>query len=230
MVLSSVSARPNRVSASFVTGGRWITVAISSLLVLLVAGRPAAYAQLADSVRQQALNAFHGPDGQGKDGPLAPVGFDLALLHAQWQAHQAQHPDDPFEAPGSLPVAGGYVTVDATAAQDAKALRDSLEALGMTGIARAGAVVSGRLPIRSIPAAAALANLRALRPARAMTHEAPSPPRASPRGASDTHAPPDSTVSDSHPDTPVSPSSLYWIGGAVAFVTGLLCFLLLRVG
>jgi hypothetical protein len=231
MVLSSVSARPNRVSASFVTGGRWITVAISSLLVLLVAGRPAAYAQLADSVRQQALNAFHGPDGQGKDGPLAPVGFDLALLHAQWQAHQAQHPDDPFEAPGSLPVAGGYVTVDATAAQDAKALRDSLEALGMTGIARARAVVSGRLPIRSIPAAAALANLRALRPARAMTHQAappsvaPSPPQpdtAPARSPVDTAA-----ISDSTASTSPAPS-LYWTGGVVFLIMGLLYFLLQR--
>jgi len=204
------------------------------VLLLLAAwsGSPAHAQQPADSIRQRALEAFHGPDGQGKDGPLAPVGFDLALLHAQWEAHQAHSPAEPFEASGSLPVSNSYVTVDATAAQDPTVLRDSLEALGLTGSAQAGVVVSGRLPIASIPQAAALASLRAMRPARAMTHQvAPSPaaPAASRQDTTsgagvtaDTAAPADSSAT-----TGAAPS-LYWVGGVVVLIVGLLYFLLPR--
>lgn len=231
MVQSGPSGRPNRVSASSVTERRWITAAISSLLVFLVIGGHPAYAQPADSVHQQALKAFHGPDGQGKDGPLAAVGFDLALLHTQWRAHQAQRPDDPFEAPGSLPVADGYVTVDATAAQDPTALRDTLDTLGMIGSAQAGAVVSGRLPIDSIPAVAALANLRALRPARAMTHQA-APSSAAPYTPQQDTAlarpPADPGVADDSTASTGPAPSLYWTGGVVFLIIGLLYFLLQR--
>jgi hypothetical protein len=207
--------------------GTWCVSLIGCMLLLVVGSSVPAHAQQpADSVRQQALEAFHGPDGQGKDGPLAPVGFDLALLHAEWQAYQAQGAAGAFTPSGALPVHGGYVTVDATAAQDAAALRDSLEALGLTSIAQAGVVVSGRLPIAAIPGAAALANLRALRPARAMTQRT-APPSATPaRPRTDSSAAADTVHSAEEGGRGEDPStSLYWVGGAVVLIVGLLYFL-----
>lgn len=215
-------------------GRRYILGLVVSLVA--VCGSVPAYAQQpADSVRQHALAAFHGPDGQGKDGPLASVGFDLALLYAQWQAHQARGETESFSASGVLPVRNGRVTIDATAARDPAVLRDSLEALGLTNSAQAGMVVSGRFPIASIPAAAALANLRAMRPARAMTQRPPMGidrvPDPQPDSASNSTVRPDST--EDH--TPSNRSavadhspSLYWVGGAVFLVVGLLFFLLWR--
>ncbi len=203
------------------------------VLLLLAAwsGSPAYAQPSTDSIRQRALAAFHGPDGQGKDGPLAPVGFDLALLHAQWETHQAHSPAEPFEASGSLPVSNGYVTVDATAAQDVAELRDSLEALGLTGGAQAGVVVSGRLPVASIPEAATLASLRAMRPARAMTHQgtpSSAAPAASRQDTTGARVTADTAARGDRSTTPDAVSPLYWVGGIVVLIVGLLYFLLQR--
>lgn len=154
------------------SSGRLIAgLVVLTLLPLLLGVARDAAAQAVDSeVRQRALEAFHGPDREGKDGPLAKAGFDLALLHYEWVAYRKQGAEAAFEPSGSLPVHGERVTIDATAAQRPSALRDSLEALGLTGSAQAGPVISGRLPIAAIPKAAQLTILRAMRPARARTH------------------------------------------------------------
>lgn len=203
-------------------------------LLLAVLGHATAHGQVADSVRQRAMEAFHGPDGQGKDGPLAPVGFDLALLYAEWRAYQAQGNEGAFSPHGSLPVRDGHVTVDATAERDAVALQDSLEALGLTNGAQAGVIVSGRLPIASIPAAAALTNLRALRPAQARTNRGAVGPTGSARPQVDTATAAsaiDSTAVDAgHGEEEAGGEALstYWIGGVVILIIGLLYFLLQR--
>lgn len=195
--------------------GWHIAVGIACALLGAVAG-PAAMAQDAD-VQRQALEAFHGPDLTGKDGPLAPVGLDLTRLYVAWRVHQAQGGDAPFAPSGALPLRDGYVTVDATAAGDPAALRDSLEALGLTSSAQAGRVVSGQLPIAAIAEAARLPALRAMRPARAATHGA------APRS-------PDSDTAAAAPAPPPddASSAMYWIGGAVVLIVGLLFFLLRR--
>lgn len=129
---------------------------------------------LADTLApdEAARYAFHGRDLEGKDGPMAKVGYDLARLYFAHRAHQRQKPGEPFEPPAGTPmrVADGRVTIDATAAEDADALRADLERLGLENGAAAGPLVSGQLPIDALPEAAALASLRSMRPAAAQTH------------------------------------------------------------
>lgn len=193
------------------------------LLALLLGPMQEAVGQDANpQVRQQALEAFHGPDLEGKDGPLAKAGFDLALLYYEWKAAQQQGTAADVAPSSSLPVRAGRVTIDATAAQSPSALRDSLEALGLTNAAQAGPVVSGRLPIAAIPEAARLDNLRAMRPSRAQTHGGTSPP------PSDTtyNVARDTTIEGVAPgDGSQAP---YWIGGAIILIVGTIFFVLQR--
>lgn len=167
-------------------------------------------------VRRQALEAYHGPDLEGKDGPLAKVGFDLALLYHEWQAYRQRGEAGSFTpSRSSLSVRNGSVTVDATAAGDAAALRRKLENLGLEKAARAGRVVSGRLPIAEIPQAARLAELSAMRPARAMTPDGqPAPTRL------------DTTTADR---TTTPAAAVWYVASAVALVVvGLLLWVLRR--
>jgi len=196
------------------SGGLIAGLVVLILLLLapvLGAARDAAGQAVDPEVRQRALEAFHGPDREGKDGPLAKAGFDLTLLHYEWVHYREQGAEEAFVPSGSLPVHGERVTIDATAAQRPLALRDSLEALGLTGSAQAGPVVSGRLPIAAIPQAARLATLRAMRPARARTHDG----SVTPTIRRDTSPP------DSGPATDSAQASgdealplLYWVGGS----------------
>ena len=165
-------------------------------------------------VRQKALEAFHGPDLEGKDGPMAKVGFDLALLYHEWQAFQ-QHGEEGAFSPSasSLPVRSGHVTVDAIAAQDAAALQQALVALGLKDAAQAGRVVSGRLPIAAIPDAAQLASLRSMRPARAMIRSRVQP------------APPETTATDEQVD---APNTVWYVVGGVIVALGALLLWMLR--
>jgi len=123
-----------------------------------------------DGVQQRANVAFHGADGQGKDGSLAKVGGDLTRLYYEHDAHIASGAKSPFvPRVRPMPVRDGYVTIDAVAQTNAVALVADLKALGLQDAAVAGRTVSGRLPIAAIPEAAALTDLRFARPARAMT-------------------------------------------------------------
>lgn len=148
------------------------------LLGLLVGGVGPVSAQVPDdSVRAQALRDFHGPDGAGKDGPLRKADLDLLMLYHR---HQRADDGDAFAPEQSgLRVRDGHVVVDAIAAEEGAQLRADLERLGMKGSAAAGRVVSGRLPIEQIPAAAQLQSLRGLtasRPRTRTTGTPPSPP------------------------------------------------------
>ena len=137
-------------------------------------GGPAAAQGTQDSARAQALRDVHGPDETGKDGPLWKAGVDLLTLYHRH--HQAANSDAPVSEPSGLRVADGRVVVNAIAAAGPDQLRADLERLGMTETAVAGRVVSGRLPIEQIPAAARLETLRGLTPSRAQTRTTPAPP------------------------------------------------------
>lgn len=156
---------------------------------------------LADSLppAEAARYALHGRDGEGKDGPLAKIGYDLARLYFAHRAHQRGRPHEPqaaadsaaadsaaFEPPGGLRVADGRVWIDATATQSSAQLKADLEALGLEEGAAAGPVVSGRLPVAALPAAARLMELRSMRPSRPATHPAPSSPEPPPGPAPST--------------------------------------------
>lgn len=207
MIFTAVSLR----AAGRSVNGRQLVLAL--LLVLLFGSWQTTVGQGADpQVRQRALEAFHGSDLEGKDGPLAKAGFDLTLLYYKWEAAQQQGTVADVAPSTSLPVRAGRVMIDATAAQNPAALRDSLMALGLTNGAQAGPVVSGELPIAAIPEAARLDNLRAMRPARAQTHGTGRPSVL------------DTTAVNRTPAGPVSTESAQrgwaWLGAATAVVAG----------
>ena len=141
-----------------------------------------------DEVMQKAWSAVMGPDEAGKDGPLAAVGMELAVLYHQHRAAGANGVQA-LRAPTAtrpktdsdgrlgghsrihspLSADGEFVTVDAIAAEDPGRLLRELRGLGLKGGATAGNVVSGRLPIPSIEQAAALSSLRGMMPSYART-------------------------------------------------------------
>lgn len=136
------------------------------------------------SVRQNVERAFHGPDGTGKDGPMAAVGRDLILLHLQYEANgpagvtklmgrAEQVKTDRATGPQAhSPVSanGRFVTVDVVANDNPSTLLGDLERIGLKGGATAGNLVSGRLPIANIETAAALGTLRGMQASSARTH------------------------------------------------------------
>ena len=145
---------------------------------------------MAPDVRQSARSAFHGEDEKGKDGPLSAVGMELSILYHQQQAEGAkgvqalregipkrsktrtsdERPRRPMgRVLSPISADGRSVTVDAVASGDPSGLLESLRELGLEDAARAGNVVSGRLPISAIEEAAALGNLRGMSPAQART-------------------------------------------------------------
>jgi subtilisin family serine protease len=106
-----------------------------------------------------------------KEGPIAKVGHDLAVLYDEYESYQAQGGGAAFKASNPLMrVIAGRVVIDAVASGDVQALKDDLEALGMQGAVAFGRIVSGQLPISAIERAAALASLQFARPAYATTN------------------------------------------------------------
>ncbi len=145
--------------------------------------------ELRPEIERQAQEAFHGPDLEGKDGPMAKVGLDLARLYYRREhalreeeieegkpEEEKPGKETPFKAPTSMQVDSGGVVVDAIAVSDsAEALRQSLAGLGAESLALSGRIVSGRLPIGMLLQAADLSALRSMQPARARTHGQPAP-------------------------------------------------------
>lgn len=120
------------------------------------------------SPAEQVRRDMAGDDLEGKDGPLAKVGADLALLYRQYQRHEQQNPQTPFRAHDPMmPVEDGYVLIDAVAGGSASALRAELERYGLREASSFGRVVSGLLPIMAIDDIARLDNLRSARAALA---------------------------------------------------------------
>src|SRR5262249_31785366 len=123
---------------------------------------------------QSALLDFSGPQG-GKNGPLAPVGFDLALLRRQYLDFQA---NPPAVAPAaallpstpSLQVRDGRVLVEAAASGSTDALRSDLEGLGMQVTGAYGRLVDGFLPIAALGEMAALPTMRFAAPSYKPEH------------------------------------------------------------
>jgi len=120
------------------------------------------------SADRHAMELFAGPDLRGKDGPMARIGLDLTRLYVEYEQHLASTPALKF-VPSSplMRVHQDGVVIDAVATEDVGALRDDLVALGLTHAAVYQRYVSGVMPIRSLPAVAALAGLRLARPAYA---------------------------------------------------------------
>ena len=152
---------------------RRVAVLVGVLLCAATVGAEWVQAQTPPTIRAQAVQSVAGPDGRGTDGPMQAVGYSLALLH---HLHDAGvHASKAAEAvrqtlPPALRRAENDVAIDALATDDAQALRQDLEALGLDGAAVAGRVVSGRLPIAALDDAAQLATLHSAWPVLALTH------------------------------------------------------------
>jgi hypothetical protein len=144
------------------------------LVALALAGgmQPAAAQQLdrveAD-VLQQARADVHGDDLKGKDGPLARVGLELALLYHEHQGFRKRSASGPFQSKAVTDalVRDERVIVDAIAQKEAEALEEALRRLDAHDVASFRNLVSATLPIDAIPEMAGLASLRGARLARA---------------------------------------------------------------
>jgi hypothetical protein len=118
----------------------------------------------------RALESFAGPDRRGKNGIMARVGFDLALLfheHRDFVARrQATGKKDIFKfSRGVTRIKDELVVVDTVAAGDVMELMAQLQAHGMQQPAVYGRMVSGLLPISSLEKVAQLSSLKLARPA-----------------------------------------------------------------
>ena len=87
---------------------------------------------LATDAWESAVAGLHGADLVGKDGPLAHVGIDLALLHYEHSTHVVDGSLKDFQPSNPLlHIVDEHVVVDVTANGDVSELAADLEALGM---------------------------------------------------------------------------------------------------
>lgn len=119
---------------------------------------------------QQVLEAFHGKDLTGKDGPLYKLGMDLIVVEQEFRSFQEQRRQrrtgTPFQPGSSLVhVRNEHIVIDAVATGSADTLRQELVELGMQQPAVYGRMVSGSMPVRTLGEAAGLASLHRARPA-----------------------------------------------------------------
>ncbi len=120
------------------------------------------------------LAGAHAQADSGKDGPLAKVSHDLAVLYVEYVSYIEQGSNEPFNPSNPLlRVIDDRVVIDAVASGDVNALRSDLEALGLHKAAAFGRIVSGWLPISAVEDMAALDSLKFARPAYAKTNVGP---------------------------------------------------------
>lgn len=143
---------------------------------------------VSESVMRTARTSVAGPDRAGKDGPMAAVGLELAILYhqervagekgvqmlrdetrARPKAGKDGSPKKQGRVHSPISADGRFVTVEAIASDGTARLLSDLRDLGLDAGATAGNVVSGRLPISSIRDAASLSSLRGMMPAYART-------------------------------------------------------------
>jgi len=105
---------------------------------------------------------------------------ELIGLHEEYSSHLASGSREAFRSSNPLlQVVDSRVVVDAVASGDASVLQADLAKLGMREPASFGRMVSGQLPISSIPALATLSSLNFARAASGITQkvEPPTVPR-----------------------------------------------------
>lgn len=217
-------------SIPFPTAARsyWLRVAAILSLVLLVSptasmvlaqqlpSRPDAASQ---DVPQEALEAYHGPDLEGKDGPLSKANLELLALYYRYERAKEEGTTDTIGDDAEVRVSGEAVVVDAIARQEQTTqLRKKLLSLGLKNAASQGRIVSGLLPIEAIPAAARLEALQSLRPSLAQTQGGPSTPSLQESRDSSQIAPDTSQTTQRQGGT--SGRSVWWYGGAVLLGLG----------
>lgn len=140
------------------------------------------------STMQKARSSVTGPDGAGKNGPLAAVGPELAVLYHQHRAAGAAGVRSVRTAgesavkrgdgnrrrgagriPSPISSDGQFVAVDAVASEGSSRLLADLRGMGLEDGTATGRLVSGQLPIESIKDAASLSSLHGMMPSYART-------------------------------------------------------------
>jgi hypothetical protein len=102
----------------------------------------------------------------------AKIAPELIALHDEYASYLASGRNQPFRSANPLlQIVGRYVVVDAVASGDGSVLQGDLLALGMLDSVRVGRIVSGQLPITSLPALAELTSLNFMRAASAVMHK-----------------------------------------------------------
>lgn len=133
---------------------------------------------------KQAMISYHGEDMEGKDGPLAAVGFDIALIYHEYQSYKCSNNSninhfEPESATnsGMSFVNGRFVVGDVSARESAtvEKLANDLKDIGVEVTAGPieginSNIVSAKIPIDKLPAVARLDSVRSFRPARATTN------------------------------------------------------------
>ncbi len=147
---------------------------------------------LSSEVVRASQEAVQGPDRSGKDGPMAKIGLELALLYHQQRVEGTQgirrlredarqreqkknEEGDPEKVRSRTlsPISadGRSVMIEATAAEkSAASLLNDLRRLGLEDAHSTGRLVSGRLPISALQGAAKLSTLGGMMPSYARSH------------------------------------------------------------
>ena len=121
---------------------------------------------LADAIRLD----FSGPDGVGKDGPLAKIGLDLIEAYHEYRHFQAAGVAAPFRPSNDLlRFSRDRVLVEA-AADDVPELVADLQARGIEVLAAAGHLVDCAVPLNRLAELASLASLRFATPVMFQTN------------------------------------------------------------
>jgi len=149
----------------------WL-LAVTQLVAAAPSSAPAVLQSLNNPVGLRALESIAGPDRRGKNGVMARVGLDLALLfheHRDFvERRQATGKKEIFKpSRGVARIKDEMVVVDVVAAGDVRELMSQLQAQGMQQPAVYGRMVSGLLPIASLQNVAQLPALKLARPAYA---------------------------------------------------------------
>jgi hypothetical protein len=109
---------------------------------------------------KKAGKAVHGSDLEGKDGPMAKLGMDLALLYYRSREYGPDMLDQKYGGQ----VGNGYFSFDAVVSgKHASAAEAFFSGIGGRNLSRSGQVVSGYLPIEQIPRIVDAKHLRSIR-------------------------------------------------------------------
>jgi hypothetical protein len=109
---------------------------------------------------------------QPKDERASKIAPELIVLHDEYSAHLASKSKNAFRPSNTLlQIVDDRVIIDAVAADETSVLQADLVALGMQNSVTFGRMVSGQLPISSIPKLTSLSSLNFARPAVGLTQK-----------------------------------------------------------
>jgi Ca2+-binding RTX toxin-like protein len=150
----------------------WLRVALCVLSIVGMAAdarKVPAQDQMATHLETPSWSRGRAATGSPASKPELRVAGGLRAIGREfegWKAARSALPATAFRARHPLaPVAGGYVTIDAVAEEDAGALLEQLRDLGLKQGARSGHLVSGRLPLAALSAVEAMPGIKRVRPA-----------------------------------------------------------------